>query len=1345
MNPLANISIRTKLIIISLVPVLGLLFYLQENIRDEMANKKNAQQAMSDVAEIERLSSLIHELQKERALMVSYVSFQGTQSKDALLAQRELTDRAIYDLNKVLDDHQKRLDNLWLLDSLAAFRIRVDALQFTDRDNEVFSEGKTLMLLEINRILRNSNSQNLKALFDDHLFLLYAKDYLGLIRGALSQAIIEKKFSGDRFAMFSSMKGKYEINFQKLAKLGSPEMQKFLERKFQSPFVQQMNTCIKEAFEDPELKTLSCSYDGWYSNSTASINSLKEVEDFSADLIRETAELQSAGAENNLVRSLVIAALLLILVVVTVTLTIKDIVNSIMKIKSTADLMAKGNVNATIDVQSHDEIGSLANSFNQMIGTTKEFSLLAEAIGNGDYGRRIVSRGDADVLGKALETMRVNLGKLSEENKIRNWLLTGNSEMNDKLRGEKDVKTLAQDVIIQLSAYLKAQIGSIYLRENGHLELAGTFAFHQRKGNANSFKAGQGLVGQAALEKKLILFSDIPEGYIKINSGLGHSVPRNIVVFPFLYEGDVKGVIELGAAHDFSNLDIEFLQMVGENIGIAFNASQSRDKLKDLLEETQRQAEELETQQEELKQANEELMEKTQLLERSENELRAQQEELQQTNEELEEKANMLAEQKERIEGTKMEIENKARELEEISKYKSEFLANMSHELRTPLNSILILAQLLAENKNNVLREKEAEFAKNIYTSGTDLLNLINEILDLSKVEAGKMELDISTVSFSEIITDMNSMFSEVARAKSIDFKIDVDELDVESVLNTDKQRLEQVLRNLLSNAFKFTDPKGRVTLRIFAADETTLKNSRLSNADVIGFAVNDNGIGIPLDKQTVIFEAFQQADGSTKRKYGGTGLGLSICKELANALGGEIKLESEPGEGSTFTLFLPLNYSLSGEQSKRIHVKKKEKVPRPENPKNIKPPVTEGDIDDDRSGVHENDKIVLIIEDDPDFAKILLGFVRDRHYKGIIAHQGNTGLSYARHYKPDAIILDMNLPVMDGTEVLKQLKSDPSLRHIPVQIISGYDKKKEGLELGAFDYVRKPISKESFQDAFDKVEDFISRKLKKLLIVEDNELQNKAICELIGNGDVKCSSSYSGEEAYQMLKKEKFDCTIVDLGLPDMTGFELLEKIKGDEQLNKIPMIVYTGKDLTREESNRLNKLANAVVLKTADSKERLLDETTLFLHRVEAKLPKEKQKIIRKLHKSDEVLQNRTVLVVDDDMRNIYSLTNVLQGEGMTCLVAENGKAALKALKENSSIEIVLMDVMMPEMDGYEATREIRKIGKFAKLPVIALTAKAMKGDREKCLSAGMSDYISKPVNIDQLLSLMRVWLYH
>ncbi|HEU5147120.1 MAG TPA: response regulator, partial [Chryseosolibacter sp.] len=695
--------------------------------------------------------------------------------------------------------------------------------------------------------------------------------------------------------------------------------------------------------------------------------------------------------------------------------------------------------------------------------------------------------------------------------------------------------------------------------------------------------------------------------------------------------------------------------------------------------------------QEELRQSNEELQEKTRLLENSEAELKAQQEELQQSNEELEEKANLLEEQKEYLEVAKMDIENKARDLEVTSRYKSQFLANMSHELRTPLNSILILSQLLAENKNKILPEREVQFCKSIYNSGTDLLHLINDILDLSKVESGRIELEVAEVPISEMRHSIESMFTEVARNRSIEFQIELNERLSGKTMITDQQRLEQILRNLLSNAFKFTPNHGSVTLKILPApSDTAFKNSKLYDvSEIVAFSVIDNGIGIKADKLDVIFEAFQQADGSTKRKYGGTGLGLSISRELAMALGGEIEVQSEEGKGSCFTLYLPLEFHSAMASSNDRKVEVKEKSQRARMPLSLErsgsaereaPQLTNEELNDDRNHLLENDKVMLILEDDPEFSRVLLDFVRERNYKGIVATAGNTGLSYARQYKPDAIILDMKLPVMDGSQVLKHLKNDPELRHIPVQIISGYDHRKETLELGAFDFTPKPISREGLSKVFDKMEGFMQRKLKKLLVVEDDNNQNNAIRELIGNGDVKSFSAFSGKEAYEMMSKTDYDCVILDLGLPDMPGFELLEKIKANPQMNKVPIIVYTGRDLTKEENTRLTKFANTVVLKTVNSHERLLDETMLFLHRVEARLPKEKQNIIRKLHKTDEVLKNRKILVVDDDIRNIYSLTNLLEEEGMDCLTAENGKIALRVLTEHPDIEMVLMDIMMP-----------------------------------------------------------------
>ena len=1341
-----NLSIRSKLGLIILVPLFALFYYLIDSIRKEVFNKDAAQKLITDVVLIEKMGNLIHDLQIERSLKVAYVILRREENRELISAQRETTNRSMAEFNSVLEESNRQIDNLWLLDSLQSFRVRTDALKFNDQDNDSFIIGKSQMLYEVHKILRASPSITIKNNIEDHIVLLYTKDLLGQLRGHLAQAILSGGFNGLAYGTFSAAKGNHEAYLDRLKKIGTPEIQELLQKKYKGPFVGQTYATIDSAFADPGLNNIQYNYDGWYADVTACINALKEVEDLSNSLIRRKAEQEKTTANLNVTRAISFGFIVVALILVISIYTIRGIVNSVTKIKAAADLLAQGSVDIPLDVQSKDEIGDLAVSFGRMIAVTKEYSQVADIIGKGEYDSSVSVRGESDILGKALNNMKNNLQKLSRENEIRTWLLTGNSELNDKMRGEKEILKIATDVISLLTSYLKAQIGAIYIRENGHLSLSGSYAFHHRKNNKSTFSLGEGFVGQAAIEKKPIVFSDIPGDYIRINSGLGNTVPKNILVYPFLYENEVKGVVEIGSAREFSELDMQLLQIVSDNIGIAINAAQSREKLKQLLEETQRQAEELEVQQEELKQSNEELLSKTELLEKSEAELKTQQEELQQTNEELEEKANLLEDQKQIMENAKMQIEAKARELEATSKYKSEFLANMSHELRTPLNSILILSQILVENKAKTLGEKEIQFASNIYNSGADLLNLINEILDLSKVEAGKMELEITQFSTEKIFNDVNAMFSEIARNKSIEFKVSSNLND--HVLSSDKQRIEQILRNLLSNAFKFTSKGGRVALSIGKPGKDILFRRRelAGQADVIAFSIQDNGIGIPHAKQAIIFEAFQQVDGSTKRKYGGTGLGLSISRELASTLGGEIHVESEEGVGSTFTLYLPSRFNPAMITSSTKNVVVREQNIRTEQKKMEKfdKLAVDYEIIDDRHTILEKDRVILIMEDDAPFAKLLLDFVRERHYKGIVAYQGNSGLSFARHYKPDAIMLDMKLPVVDGAEVLKQLKNDPELRHIPVQIISGYDRKKEGLELGAFGYIKKPVTQEILWNAFDKIEKFVSRKVKQLLIIEDDKQHNIAVKELIGNGDVKCFSAYSGGEAYDMLTRDSFDCVILDLGLPDMSGFDLLEKIKENKDLTKVPVIIYTGKDLTKEENARLEKLASTVVLKTAYSSERLLDEAMLFLHRVESKLPKEKQNIIRKLHKTDEVLRNKKVLVVDDDIRNVYSLTNALEQEGMHCITAENGKEALKVLKQPASVDIVLMDVMMPEMDGYEATREIRKIDKFKKLPIIALTAKAMKGDREKCLSVGMSDYISKPLNVEQLLSLMRVWLY-
>ncbi|PZR36575.1 MAG: histidine kinase [Azospira oryzae] len=940
------------------------------------------------------------------------------------------------------------------------------------------------------------------------------------------------------------------------------------------------------------------------------------------------------------------------------------------------------------------------------------------------------------------------LKKSQIETAAKNWTLAGTGELVKSMQGNKSMGELAAVIISRLAGYLGTPLAALYITENDNTTLHLAAAYSKSGKERDVFVPfGEGLVGQAAAEKKALVINNVNPALFKVNTSFGEVVPSHLLAFPLLFEDQVVGVIELGALKEIAEEQQDYLRVVSDSIAIAVISARSREEVRSLLEETQRQAEELEAQQEELRQSNEELHAKTDLLLQSEIELKMQQGELQAANTELEERATLLEQQKHKLEDAKNEIEHKAKEVEISSKYKSEFLANMSHELRTPLNSILILAQLLSENKHERLGDKEMEFARNIYTSGTGLLNLINEILDLSKIEAGKMELDIEKITVSEIVSPLTVLFSELAKDKDIRFVIDMDEEWKKATLSTDRQRVEQILRNLLSNAFKFTPKDGTVTLSVSRPqNEIALKNKNWSEStDRVAFRVADTGIGISEDKRALVFQAFQQADGSTKRKYGGTGLGLSISKELSHALGGEIGLESEEGKGSVFTLYLPVTFdpAFIVSETKRVEVKEKVK-PSSTSIAKGKPSEDKQAANDDRNTIVEKDKVILIIEDDEKFANILLDFIREKGYKGIIATQGNTGLSYARYYQPVAVLLDMNLPVMDGNEVLRLIKNDPELRHIPVQIISAHRNKKQGMLLGAFDYLYKPVSIEELHHAFERIERFTNKKLKKLLIIEDNEQQNQAICELIGNGDVKSYSAYLGSQAYEMLESDSFDCIILDLGLPDMSGFDLMEKIRANEVLNKIPIVVYTGRDLKKEETARLTKLADTVVLKTANSHERLLDETILFLHRVESRLPSNQQKIIRKLHRTDEVLKDKKVLIVDDDIRNIYSLTNALEEEGLNCITAENGKVALEIVKADASIDLILMDVMMPEMDGYEATIEIRKLDQFKRLPIIALTAKAMKGDREKCLISGMSDYVSKPVNIAQLLSLMRVWLY-
>ncbi len=893
-------------------------------------------------------------------------------------------------------------------------------------------------------------------------------------------------------------------------------------------------------------------------------------------------------------------------------------------------------------------------------------------------------------------------------------------------------------ILSELAPLVSAHHGVFYMMDSqemdARLRMIASYGYRSSRKLATSFLPGEGLVGQCALEKTRIWLTDVPRDYIVVSSGLGAAPPTNIVVLPILFEQQVKAVIEIASLDRFTETHLSFLDQLMESIGVVLNTIEANSRTESLLTQSQSLAQEL-----------------------------------QQTNQELAEKARLLSEQNieverknREVEQAKLALEEKATQLALSSKYKSEFLANMSHELRTPLNSLLILAQQLSDNPEGNLSGKQVEFAKTIHGSGSDLLTLINDILDLSKIESGTVTLDVSEYRFSNLRNYVDRTFRHMAEAKHLGFTVELADTLPTAVM-TDTTRLQQVLKNLLSNAFKFTS-HGQVALQIsLVTSGWTSDHPNLVHADaVLAFSVKDTGVGIAADKLQLIFEAFQQADGSTARKYGGTGLGLSISRELARLLGGEIRVESVVNSGSTFTLFLPYN---------RAGFINYDQARQPQPARMAPPPaqvvyantlqlenevapismsggavqvVEYGSMLDDRGLIAPGDPSVLIVEDDEAFAAIVLEFAREKNFKGIVTHLGDSVLSMARDYLPSAILLDLDLPDIDGFTVLDRLKRDPSTRHIPVHVMSSLRERERALRQGAISYINKPVDREALQEEFTRIQKFLMGGKRSLLVVDDEKMQRDSIVSLIGDSDLRIVAVETGAAALDALRASHFDCMVLDLTLPDISGFDLLDVIGKEPNLRDLPIVIYTAKELSRKEVTKLKRYAKTIVIKDARSPERLLDETALFLHRSHASLPELQRRMLEEIHAADGGLAGRKVLIVDDDLRNIFALSSLLERQQMQVSFAENGRDGIEVLEKDPTIEIVLMDIMMPEMDGYDTMRAIRRIPKFKSLPIITLTAKAMKGDRDKCIAAGASDYITKPVDVAQLLSLMRVWLH-
>jgi len=1095
-------------------------------------------------------------------------------------------------------------------------------------------------------------------------------------------------------------------------------------------------------------------------------------------------EIEYAGnvkeMSNTLISSLSVVLLILLFITIAITfsvsrLLVKYISVPILNIVTNLKKMALGDISGISEYISEDEIGQLSDSYREMQIILIEQVEQAKRVAKGDFENALTPRSDKDELTIALNEMTASLKKTKVKNDRDRWIKSSQNELNMEIQGDIDLTSVGSKISGMVSRQLNALTSALFVfNDKDKIEFIGGYAVNSEQAKSRFFKPGEGLIGQVVLDRKARIIENVPDNYLDIYSGLGKQKPGFLMIVPCIYNNVVEGVLELGSLKPFDEISSDYINLISESIAIAIQSSKNRTALQELLakqkklmeelqvqqEELRQSNEELQVQQEELRQSNEELEAQTRELEESKSHLQVQQEELKITNEELSEHTRAIENQREslrkkndELEKARQDIENKARELEQVSTYKSEFLANMSHELRTPLNSILVLSQILAQNKTLNLNEKQIKSAETIKSSGENLLVLINEILDLAKIESGKVDLHSEPIEITSLLDDLKETFVPIAEEKGLKLEMSVSE-NLPKDIHNDSLRLGQILRNLIANGIKFTE-KGSILVKVSRPLNTKLLQHKFQNrTDLVGFYVVDSGIGIHKDKQKEIFDAFRQADGTTSRKFGGTGLGLAISRNFARMMGGDILLDSNPGKGSSFLLLIPENITSEVKpfltsfyeapvEEPRIAKQEYVRFAEPAQDHDSYVGTEDYSVDDDRKNIKKGDTFLLIIEDDVSFAQIIYDLAHEKNFKCMIAPNGETGLHYADYYNPSAIILDIGLPGIDGWEVMKRLQENPHTRHIPVHFMSGADKSLEALKKGAIGFLKKPVTVDEINEAFDKIEGLISKPLKKLLVVEDDEAMRLSINELIGEENIKIVSASRGREALEILKNETFDAMILDLGLEDMTGYDLLQKIGKRNNAHKMPVIIYTGKELTREEEEKLQSYSDRIIIKGIKSPERLLAETTLFLHQVEANLPIEKQKMLRNLHPREDVMKDKSILIVDDDMRNVFALTSLLEDLGLKILVGKNGRDGIDKLETNN-VDLILMDIMMPEMNGYEAMEMIRKDQKFRKLPIIALTAKAMPGDREKCIRAGATDYLTKPIDSEKLVSMLRVWLY-
>lgn len=1353
-------KLRHKLLLLVTVPLLLVLIYAAVFSAGRF-NDLDSARDMMHLARTTEFLGAVHRLQFERSKAIDYVTEKSTENLADWRKATESTDRFVQQLSVLKKELLAENADPVVLETLAGLqkqmeflsdiRAQVSRQQLKTREEiqQDYNELVEKIHASVSNLLNLAPGGQIFQLTDALTAVAELKETLGRMRGLVTAILNHGQATEVEIRQLVTMTTKDDLLSKKFLKLAPVRFQEEYLRLEYSEAGSIKAGIERTIIQSDVLSPITGNANQWFALATQRINGLRDLEkSINSDLLTY-AEKSRERAFNSLLITLVISLGAVIIIIIVAVVATGRLADAFVKLRNSAVDFAESGELKNVAIDSQDELGDVASAFNRLIDQLRHISQAAEAVASGDFSQQLEVKSERDRLALSMNHMIKTLRESVEAMQTENWLKTGQSDLAAQINNDQNVQELAQKAINYLADYVKAPLAAIYLVDKEETaELCASYAYTFRKEARNRFKKGESLVGQAVRERKTIVIDKLPPDYVSVSSGLGSAVPQNLVVIPLLYANRVLGVLELGSLRTLVAAEMDLLRKSGENLAVALHAALSRERLADLLEETQAQAEELQAQQEELEQANSELEEQTQQLEESQQELRTQKQQLTEANEELLQKTAELSGRNRDIEArskdlekARGELEVKAEALDIASRYKSEFLANMSHELRSPLNSLLLLAQTLEENDEGNLTDGQKEAASIIHGSGRDLLNLINDILDLSKVEAGKLLIERETFSLVESTTLLQRQYMPLAVEKNLELAVEIAQ-SAPPTIHTDPQRLQQILRNLLSNAIKFTEA-GRVVLRVKPDAQGGLL-----------FQVQDTGIGIPQKLQKAIFEAFQQGDGSTRRKYSGTGLGLTISRELAHLLGGDIELQSEENQGSVFTLHLPES-ALSGDLS----VIKEQPITNPADSIGVdKMPTLIGKtqigtttsvdttkdiaefLPDDRHGLQPDKDLLLIIEDDLVFARCLMELAHSRNFQCLVAGDGQSGVQMARRYKPDAVVLDMVLPDGGGDQVMQDLKASEHTSTIPIHIISSLD--KEDLEKGdAIGVLTKPISKESIDSAFTNILRHLrSDERRCVLVIEDDRNTRKAIESLLSKrGEVEILHAGTGAEGLRLLEQEPVACVILDLHLPDMDSLDILRKIAGEGVAAPLPVIIYTGADLSHEEYKQLRQYTNNIIIKGSLAQERLLNDVTLFLHSMTSRRNRKRD---LSLVIDDEILKGKKILIVDDDMRNTYALGNLLRRQGINVVMADNGSLALEKLNENKDIAIAIMDIMMPVMDGYETIRRIRERADYQDLPIIALTAKAMPEDRDKCMQVGANDYLAKPVDSERLMSALRLW---